>query len=117
MQPSNPPGVPPPVVGQTAPNTNQLLRFENEKKSAGIALFLCWVLGIFGAHRFYMNRPHAVTMLVITLISFPLCFVVIGFAGIVATWVWMIIDLFSISRWAKEHNTALLAKITSGQSL
>ena len=99
----------------SSPSSKDLMRFENEKKSAGVALFLCWVVGIFGGHRFYLGRPHAVTMLIITLVSFPLCFVLIGFAGILATWVWMIADLFQVSQWAREHNTALLAKIQSGQ--
>lgn len=91
------------------------MRFENEKKSAGVALFLCWVCGMFGGHRFYLGRPHATTMLVITLVSFPLCFVFIGFAGLLATWIWMIADLFQVSRWTREHNTTLLGKIQSGQ--
>ena len=66
---------------QSALSSKDLMRFENEKKSAGVALFLCWVLGIFGGHRFYLRRPHAVKMLIITLISFPLCLVVIGFSN------------------------------------
>jgi len=111
-----------PPVNQTTPsaaassaNTKDMMRFEMEKKSAGVALFLCWVLGVFGVHRFYLKRPNAVAMLIITLISLPLCLVLVGFVGLVATWIWMIVDLFSVSRWAKEHNTALLAKIQSGQ--
>ena len=91
------------------------MRFENEKRSAGVALFLCWILGGFGAHRFYMGRPHGVTMLIITLLSIPLCFVIIGFFSLFAVWIWVIVDLFSVSRWAREYNTALLAKIQSGQ--
>lgn len=98
-----------------APSSKDLMRFENEKKSAGVALFLCWVVGIFGGHRFYLGRPHAVTMLVITIVSFPLCFVLIGFLGIIATWIWMFADLFQVSRWTREHNTELLARIQSGQ--
>jgi TM2 domain-containing membrane protein YozV len=108
----------PPVQTTSAPSTpssKDLIRFENEKKSAGIALILCWVLGIFGGHRFYLGRPHAVTMLVITLVSFPLCIVIIGFVGVLTTWIWMIADLYQVSRWAREYNTALLAKIESGQ--
>ena len=91
------------------------MRFENEKKSAGVALFLCWVCGIFGGHRFYLGRPHGVTMLIITLISIPLCFVIIGIFGLIATWIWMFVDLFQVSRWTRERNTALLAKIQTGQ--
>lgn len=99
----------------SATSSKDLMRFEGEKKSAGVALFLCWICGIFGGHRFYLGRPHGTTMLLITIISFPLCFVVVGFAGLLATWVWMIADLFKVSRWTKEYNTALLAKIQSGQ--
>jgi len=44
---------------QSAPSSKDLMRFEAEKKSAGVALFLCWVLGVFGAHRFYMGRPQS----------------------------------------------------------
>ena len=114
--PIPPVSVPPIATAQKAPDANQLMRFENEKKSAGVALFLCWVLGIFGAHRFYLGRPHGATMLIISLISFLLCLVLVGFVGIIAMWIWMIIDLFSVSRWAKEYNAALLARIQAGQA-
>ena len=73
----------------------------------------------------YLSRPiqkliiqthsHGVTMLIITLLSIPLCFVIIGIFGLAAVWIWMIVDLFSVSRWAREYNTSLLAKISAGQ--
>jgi TM2 domain-containing membrane protein YozV len=91
-----PPPVSPPTAGQPTFELQNSLRFENEKKSAGVALLLCWCLGIFGAHRFYANRPNAATMLVITVVSFPLCLVLVRFAGLMATWIWMIADLFSV---------------------
>ena len=100
---------------QNSPTLTQMTRFESEKKSAGVALFLCWVLGAFGAHRFYMGRPSGAVMLIITLLSIPLCLVLIGFLGLFAVWVWVIVDLFSVSGWAREYNTALLMKIQSGQ--
>lgn len=97
-------------------DTNKMMRYENEKKSEGVALFLCWVLGVWGAHRFYLNRPHAATMLIITLVSVPLCFVVIGFFSLFAVWVWVIVDLFAVTKWAKEHNTALMQRIEVSSS-
>jgi TM2 domain-containing membrane protein YozV len=93
------------------------MRFEAEKKSAGLAFVLCWLLGIWGAHRFYLNRPHAIVMLIITIISIPLCFFLIGFVGLATTWIWMFVDLFLVSRWVKEHNTLVLARIGSSQSI
>jgi TM2 domain-containing membrane protein YozV len=104
----------PNTVTEVAPSSKDLMRFESEKKSAGVALFLCWLTGTFGGHRFYLGRPHAVTMLIITVVSLPLCFVIIGFFGLFAIWVWTIADLFQVSRWVREHNTALLAKIQAG---
>jgi TM2 domain-containing membrane protein YozV len=109
---------PPPVQttsAPSAPSSKDLIRFENEKKSAGLAFVLCWVLGIWGAHRFYMKKPHAVTKLVCTLVSIPLCFILVGFLWIIANLIWTFIDLFYISSWVKEYNTALLTKIQSGQ--
>jgi TM2 domain-containing membrane protein YozV len=96
---------------------SEMIRFEAEKKSAGLAFVLCWILGNFGAHRFYMKKPHAVTKLVIMLISIPLIFLFcFGYIGILAMTIWSIVDLFYISGWVKEYNTALLTKIQSGQS-
>ena len=54
-------------------------------------------------------------MLVITLLSIPLTFIVIGFFGLFVIAIWVIADLFSVSRWAREYNAALLVKIQSGQ--
>ncbi len=104
------------AAASQAPSTKDLMRFEAEKKSAGTALFLCWLLGSCGAHRFYLGRTGtAVTMLAITLISIPLSFVFVGFIGLFIVGVWVIVDLFSVSRWAREYNGALLARIQSGQ--
>jgi TM2 domain-containing membrane protein YozV len=113
---------PPPATNNAAqyPATfsqSEMIRYEAAKKSAGLAFVLCWFLGNFGAHRFYMNKPHAVTKLVIMLISIPLILLFcVGYIGILAMTIWTIVDLFYISGWVKEYNTALLTKIQSGQS-
>lgn len=99
-----------------SPNTKDLLRFEAQKKSAGTALILCWIMGSFGAHRFYLERTGSATvMLIITLLSIPLTFIVIGFFGLFIIAVWVLVDLFSVSRWAREYNSTLLARILAEQ--
>lgn len=112
----------PPPINQTSKaspaafSQAEMIRFEAQKKSAGLAFVLCWLLGNFGAHRFYLNKPHAVTKLVIMLVSIPLIFLFcVGYIGVLAMTIWTIVDLFSISGWVKEYNTALLTKIQSGQ--
>jgi TM2 domain-containing membrane protein YozV len=113
--------IPPPIT-QTQPtdstsfSQSEMMRFESQKKSVGLAFALCWFLGIWGAHRFYMKKPHAVTKLVCTIISIPLCFLLVGFLWIIANVIWTFIDLFYISGWVKEYNTTLLTKIQSEKS-
>jgi len=108
---------PTPITGPASFSQAEMIRFEGQKKSAGLAFVLCWLLGNFGAHRFYLKKPHAVTKLVIMLVSIPCVFLFcIGYIGILAMTIWSIVDLFSISGWVKEYNTALLTKIQSGQS-
>ncbi|WP_420634463.1 TM2 domain-containing protein [Candidatus Palauibacter sp.] len=70
-----------------------------QPKSEGAAFALCLVFGAFGAHRFYLNRPHAVVMLVLAL----------TFVGLGLTMLCAIIDLFSIQRWVQESNAQLAA--------
>lgn len=36
-------------------------------KSRLIALLLCWLLGVFGAHRFYAGRPLSAIFMILTL--------------------------------------------------
>jgi TM2 domain-containing membrane protein YozV len=72
-------------------------------------------LGLWAAHRFYLGKPYAWLKVIITLICIPLCFFIIGFFGLAAMWVWTIIDFFYLCRWVREHNTALLERITAGK--
>jgi TM2 domain-containing membrane protein YozV len=126
--PLEPPALPTVKTVETPPALNkvvqspvtfsqtEMMRFEAEKKSAGAAFLLCLALGNFGAHRFYMNKPYAVLKLIVMLISIPLCFFCIGYFGVFAMTIWSLVDLFYISEWIKDHNTALLKQIKSGQS-
>lgn len=77
-------------------------------KSAGVAVALCLFGGCLGLHRFYLNRSHAITMLILS---------VCGVATFGITWfvslVWAVIDLFQISGWATEHNAQLAVSSVS----
>lgn len=52
-----------------------------------VAFLLCWILGVFGAHRFYAGRTwSAVAMLVISL----------TYVGLIVTGIWAIVDVIVI---------------------
>lgn len=52
-------------------------------------------------------------MLVIFLISLPLCFILVGFVGVFAVLIWALVDAFLIAGWVREHNSRLAQQLSS----
>ena len=105
---------PPPLVNHLVPqpnpgaDTRALLQYQAHSKSAGLAYAFWFFLGMWGAHRFYCGKTGSgVAMLVITLISIPLCFVIIGIFGILGVALWALVDALLISGWIRGYNARL----------
>jgi TM2 domain-containing membrane protein YozV len=95
-----------------------MMAFQIRKKDTLIAFLLWWFLGIFGGHRFYCNRGGSgAAMLAITLVSFPLCYVCIGFVGLFAIFIWWIVDAFCLPGWIEQHNQELMNQIEYTRSV
>lgn len=82
--------------------SEELLLLQQEVQRRGkdklIAYLLWWFLGLFGAHRFYLGRTgSAVGMLILT----------ITLIGMIATFIWWIVDAFLIPGMVTEYNTKL----------
>ncbi len=93
-------------------DVGKLMMFESNKKSVGAAFLLCFFLGMWGAHRFYLGQQgSAVAMLVITIVSFLLMFVLIGFLTIWITIIWQFVDLFLVSGLTQQYNNQLAARM------
>ena len=89
-------------------DTRALLHYQANAKSAGLAFVFWWFLGMFGAHRFYCDKNNsAVAQLLITVISIPLWFLLIGFVSLFANAIWVFTDVFLISGWIRESNQRL----------
>lgn len=87
---------------------NAQIHFQLHRKDTAAAFLFWFFLGMYGAHRFYMGKTgSAVAMLVITLVSIPLCFVLIGFLTLFAVSIWWIVDAFLICPWINQHNAQL----------
>ena len=113
---------PPPAVYRPnvqAPSGNssdigKLLMYEANKKSTGVAYVLWFFLGLFGAHRFYIGETGTgAAMLIITLCSIVLKFVLIGFLTIFITIIWWFVDLFLIPSLVSRRNNQLAARLNS----
>jgi TM2 domain-containing membrane protein YozV len=93
-------------------DVGKLMMFESNKKSATVALLLCWFLGMFGVHRFYLGQSGSgAALLCITLVSFILMFVLLGFLTIWISIIWTFIDLFLVSGLTQQYNNQLAAKM------
>ena len=96
-------------------DTQALMAFESQKKSAGIAYVLWLFTGGFGGHRFYLGRTgSAVGQLGLTLLGWPLLFAAgLGFALLAPLGIWLIVDLFLIPGIISDHNGALMRRLNS----
>jgi TM2 domain-containing membrane protein YozV len=83
-------------------DTRTLILFEANKRHELVALWLCLVLGILGAHNFYLKRTGvAVTQLILTL----------TLVGFFVTFVWVIVDIFLVAGWVRERNNWLASEL------
>ncbi|MGD1277057.1 MAG: GYF domain-containing protein [Tepidisphaeraceae bacterium] len=107
----------PVVVVRPTTDALAMMTFEANKKSMGVAYLLWFFLGGFGAHRFYLGRNGSATaMLVITLSSFVLMFVVIGLFTIWITGIWALVDAFLIPDMCRQFNNRLLSQMAGVMS-
>lgn len=93
-------------------DVGKLMMYESNKKSTGIAYLLWFFLGMFGAHRFYIGETGTgVAILLITICSILLKFVLIGFVTIFISIFWVFIDLFLIPSLVQKHNSRLASRL------
>lgn len=93
-------------------DTRARLAFEAAKKSVGLAYVLWFFVGSIGVHRFYLGRTGSgIAMLVIFVLSVILMAVGVGFLGLIALAIWLLVDAFLIPGMARTHNLAALHQI------
>lgn len=103
----------PAVYAPASQDTQRMMFYDANKKSVGVAYALWFFLGFVGGHRFYLNRASsAAAMLCITIVSWFLTVILIGFAGLLAVGIWMLVDAFTIPDWVREHNNRLIAGLS-----
>lgn len=94
-------------------NPNAMMMYDANKKQALIAYILWFFLGMLGGHRFYLGRiSTALLMLVGTLVSSLLTFVLIGFLGLFFISLWWFVDALLIPGMVERYNRDLAARLS-----
>ena len=94
-------------------SANQVMLYDANKKSLGVAYLLWIFLGMFGGHRFYAGKTgSAIAQLIISLIGWALTLVVIGFLPLLFVGIWVLIDAFLIPQWIRNANNLLAVSLS-----
>ncbi len=114
---SSMPSIPPNVVSPdtrvaVSGDVKAMIMYDANKKSVLISYLLWFFLGGFGGHRFYNGRTgSAVAILLMTIFGFLLSYVLVGFLLLIPVFIWIIVDLFLIPGWVRNHNNLLARQL------
>lgn len=88
------------------------MMYDANKKSQGVAYLLCFFLGGFGAHRFYLGSTGAGVVQLILWVLGWLTF----FVAWIPLYIWIFIDLFLIPGIARDCNMRLADSFSASAS-
>ncbi|MBU2233156.1 MAG: NINE protein [Alphaproteobacteria bacterium] len=100
--------------GGLSADTQALMAFESNKKSAGVAYLLWFFTGGVGGHRFYMGRiGSAVTQLILAILGWTTVWFGVGLAFLIPLGIWLLIDVFTLGGMVAKHNSDLMARLNT----
>ena len=81
------------------------MRYDANKKSAGVAYVLWFVFGALGVHRFYLHRiASGIIQLLLLVFGIILLFAGIGLFLLIAVSIWWFVDAALIPGLVREYN-------------
>ena len=102
----------------------EILKYENDKKSAATAYLLWFFLGGIGVHRFYFgDTGGGIVGIVLTIFSIGVLVsgvysasgpeMIFGIACFVIHGIWLSIEIFTIPEEIRKRNNELLASLNA----
>jgi TM2 domain-containing membrane protein YozV len=90
----------------------QMMMYDANKKSTGLAYLFWFFFGSFGVHRFYAGRrASAAVMLILTIFCIITMIIGIGLVWFITVAPWLIVDAFLIPGMIRSHNTSLASRM------
>ncbi len=94
-------------------DTERMMRYDANKKSALLAYLLWFFLGLFGVHRMYLGRwGSGLVMLGLHAISWLTWWIAIGMVGFAFLGLWWLIDALLIPGIARRYNNQLADELS-----
>ena len=96
----------------------EIMLYEAQKKSSGVAYLWWFLLGFLGAHRFYLKRPgsgiaQAIANIGGTWLAFRDMGNTAGWVLAVIGGLWVLVDMFLIPGMVRANNTALAQRLST----
>lgn len=104
--------------GNDAATLQTMMRYNEHRKSAGVAYILWLFLAYFSGHRFYLGRTgSAIAQTALFLVSALLTAASFTIGAVaLLVWVgWSLVDAFLIPGMVRRHNEALMSRLAAGQ--
>ncbi len=93
-------------------DTDRMMRYDANRKSALLAYILWFFLGWFGLHRMYLGRiGSGVVMLLLQGVSWLTHFILIGYVGFAILALWWLIDAVLIPGMTRDYNNRLIDQL------
>jgi TM2 domain-containing membrane protein YozV len=90
-----------------------MMMYDAQKKTLGVAYLLWFFLGSLGGHRFYAGKTGtAIAQLLLTIAGGCTMFVGIGFVFLGCVGVWVLIDAFLLPGIIRTFNLSLASQFS-----
>jgi TM2 domain-containing membrane protein YozV len=94
-------------------DTETMMRYDANKKSALLAYILWFLLGFFGVHRMYLGRVGSgIAMLVLHGLSWLTYWILIGWLGFAILGLWWLVDALLIPGITRDYNNRLVDQLS-----
>ncbi|WP_218779159.1 NINE protein [Brevundimonas diminuta] len=99
-------------------DTQAIMSFEANKKSAGVAYLLWFFTGGIGGHRFYMGRTgSAIAQLILSILGWLTIWAAgFGLLFLIPLGIWLLVDVFTLGGMVSDHNNKLMQRLNAGSA-
>lgn len=91
----------------------EMMMYDAQKKSIGVAYLLWFFVGYLGGHRFYVGKTGtAIIQLITSIVGACTAMIGVGLFVIGLVGIWILIDAFLLPGIVRSHNVQLASRLS-----